>query len=167
MLFDCTEEELIEDFKKTLDFGVNVCYMKEGRIYASERCLSEIEENVLEIVSDKISIGNCIVRANKFQDRGFRVGSSVIAYIINEIESMEASPSEYRKSRYMNVCNGYGTNYSIDEKNLYKDFFKLINEDTIILAMMSSSEKILDYSKKTHNKKVEKGLLSKLKDLFV
>ncbi len=80
---------------------------------------------------------------------------------------MESSPEDYKNSRYRKACNGYHTYYLVDDKKLYKDFFKLINEDTIILAMMSSSEKILDYSRKAHNKKVGQGMLDKLKDLFV
>jgi hypothetical protein len=168
MLFDCTEEELIADFKLSFDFGVNVCYMKDGEIYASDRCLSEIENGgVLELVSDKISIGNCIVRAEKFRSRGFKVGSSVIGYIIKEIELMEDSPEDYESSRYIKVHGGYGTYCNIKGKKLYRDFFKLIDEDTLILAMMSSSEKILDYSKNNHNKKInKKGVVSKIRNLF-
>ncbi len=166
MLFDCTEEDLIEDFKKIFDFGVNLCYMKKGKVYADERCLRGLEENTLELVSDKISIGNCIVRANKFQERGFKVGSSIIAYIINEIELMESSPEDYRRSRYMKVTNGYYESFRVDEKKLYGDFFQLLDEDTMILAMMSNSDNILDYAKKTHNKKVNKGILNKLRVLL-
>jgi hypothetical protein len=168
MLFDCTEEELIADFKLSFDFGVNLCYMKDGEVYASDRCISEIENGgVLELVSDKISIGNCIVRAEKFRSRGFKVGSSVIGYIIKEIELMENSPEDYERSRYIRVHGGYGTHYSIEGKRLYRDFFKLIDEDTLILAMMSDSEKILDYSKNNHNKKInKKSVVSKIRNLF-
>ena len=168
MFFDCTEEEVLDLFIRTFDFIINLCYMKEDKIFALDSCLRDIESKTLEMVTDKISIGNCIVRALKFQERGFEVGSSVIAYIINQIEMMEESPEDYKNSRYVKVCNGYYGECKVKEKKLYGDFFQLLSEETMILAMMSSSEKILNYSKEVHNKRVNnKSMLDKLKDFFV
>jgi len=168
MFFNCSEEEVFDLFKRTFDFNVNLCYMKEDKIFATEHCMRDIEINTLEMVTNKMSIGNCIVRALKFQEKGFKIGGSVVSYAIERIEIMERSPREVRHSRYIKVCNGYWTEYEIHEKKLYGDFFKLLSDETVILAMMSNSDKILNCSKVKHNKKVNnKSMLGKLKDLFV
>jgi hypothetical protein len=120
----------------------------------------------LETASNLVSTGNIIARATKFKNRGFKVGTSVIRNLVERIEEIEREPRNSR-GRYVKYNNdGYWPEFKVKEKELYGDFFNLVDEDTLILPLMSDCDKLMQMSKNIFNGVEKKEAVKRKKFKF-